>query len=129
MSVRPTRFVFGPGPRNDWQAGSIDLAVTTGRRRCADMRSPEIATAICSVSIGSKISGRVIRAVVPCTVRQSRNRLADRSHLDAILLELLPSKLENFTERVRLSVQAEQGVIGLTRGIKPRISHAVLVKK
>jgi hypothetical protein len=74
------------------------------------------------------MSGRVIRAGVPCTVHQSQNRLAGRSRLDATPAELLASELE-ISERAHLSVKAEQGVVGLARGIKPCIPHAVLVKK
>lgn len=40
------------------------------------------------------MSRQVIHAVVPYMLHQSQNLLADRSHLDAALLELLLSELE-----------------------------------
>lgn len=43
------------------------------------------------------MSGRVIRDVVPYTVHLSQNRLADRSRLDVIIPEHLPSELETPT--------------------------------
>lgn len=70
---------------------SIDQVVTMGRRLCADMLFPRNSNSatLCGYWI-ERMSRRVIRAVVPCTMHQSQSRLAGRSRLDATLAEILP---------------------------------------
>jgi hypothetical protein len=106
MLVRPARSVFGPGPRNDWQAvlyrpGSDRTQV----RRSARFPRNSNSALRCGYWI-KRMRGRVFRAVVPCTMPQSPIRLASRSCLDAILAELLPSELKT-SPRIHFS-QAEQ---------------------
>jgi hypothetical protein len=108
MSVRPARFVFGPGPRNGWQAelyrpGGDNQTQRMRRHAFPRNSNSDLQCGYCIERMG----GRVIRTVVPCTLHQSRNRLAGRSRLDAILLGLLLSELETspteFTLAYRLS--------------------------
>ncbi|KAJ5433508.1 uncharacterized protein N7458_012664 [Penicillium daleae] len=74
---------------------SKQSSVTTGCRRCADMRFPRNSNSALQCGYWIKrMSGQVIRAAIPCTLHQSQNRLANKSRLDAILPELLPSELE-----------------------------------
>lgn len=86
--VRSARFVFCPGPRNDWQAELNQTGDDHPRRKCcADMQPPEIATALRDVVLGQWTSKLVIRAVpLLCTVHWTWRRLADRPRLEAILL-------------------------------------------
>lgn len=85
----------GPRHRMTGKQSSIDLVVTAGRRRYADMWFPRNSNSAVRCGYWIKwMSRRVIRAIVPCTMHQSRNRLAGTSRLDATLAELLRSELE-----------------------------------
>jgi hypothetical protein len=54
MLVRPARFVFGLGPRNDWQTVLYRPGGDNRTQSDAQIRgSPEIATALWDVVIGS----------------------------------------------------------------------------
>lgn len=111
--------------------GSIDQVVTTGYRRYADMRSPRIATALYNIVIRSNRQVDEL-FVQQYPIRCISHSIDQQTGLDQILPCLSFCSLSLQLRRAsatHLSVQAEQGVIGLTSGIKSWALHAVVMKQ
>ena len=93
---RPSvRFASDQRPRNDWQAkpdqpGGDNWTHAVRKYAVAQKQQQRCAVWLCSYWV-KWTCGRVIPAAVHFTVHQSQNRLADKSRLDAILMELLPT--------------------------------------